>query len=148
MPDSDPAALGDLLMHVARLQRRRWRDALAPWDLVPSQARALRVVTQQEAARLSDLAEALRIAPRSATEVVDALEERGLVTRTPDPGDRRAVLIRTTPEGMRIVGELGAARAADSRALFARLSVEDRETLGRILAELGRQDQPDEGSRP
>src|SRR4051794_35954041 len=105
MPDSDPAALGDLLMHVARLQRRRWRDALAPWDLVPSQARALRVVTQREAARLSDLAEALRIAPRSATEVVDALEERGLVARTPDPGDRRAVLIRATPQGMRIVGE-------------------------------------------
>jgi DNA-binding MarR family transcriptional regulator len=142
MRDSDPGALGDLLMHVARLQRRRWRDALAPWDLLPSQARALRVVTGREAVRLSDLAEALRIAPRSATEVVDALEDRGLVSRTPDPTDRRAVLIRASPEGLRIVGELDAARAADSRALFARLSAEDRAVLGRILAELGSDDQP------
>ena len=35
--------------------------------------------------RPSVLAERLRIAPRSATEVVDALEARGLVERGPDP---------------------------------------------------------------
>ena len=28
-------------MRVARTQRRRWREALAPWDLSPHQARAL-----------------------------------------------------------------------------------------------------------
>lgn len=35
--------------------------------------------------RLKDLAERLRIAPRSATEVVDQLEVKGLVRRDPDP---------------------------------------------------------------
>ncbi|MDD0859754.1 MarR family transcriptional regulator [Arthrobacter alpinus] len=39
--------------------------------------------------RLKDLAERLRIAPRSATEVVDQLEAKGLVRREADPSDRR-----------------------------------------------------------
>src|SRR3712207_8693898 len=47
------------LMRVARAQRRRWRDVLAPWDLSPHQARALRVICERDGVRLSDLAEAL-----------------------------------------------------------------------------------------
>jgi DNA-binding MarR family transcriptional regulator len=128
--------LGELLMRASRAQRRRWRDVLAPWDLSPHQARALAVVCERDGVRLSDLAEALRIAPRSATEVADGLQERGLVERTPDPGDRRAVILRPTDEGRRIRGEIGAARAADSSELFARLSPEDRDTLARILRTL------------
>jgi DNA-binding MarR family transcriptional regulator len=135
--DDGGAELGDLLMRVARTQRRRWRDALAPWDLSPHQARALAVVCQGDGVRLSDLAERLRIAPRSATEVADALQERGLVERTPDPGDRRAVLLRPTGEGRRIRGEIDAARAADSAELYARLSPADRSALARILRVLG-----------
>jgi len=128
--------LGELLMRASRAQRRRWRDVLAPWDLSPHQARALAVVCERDGVRLSDLAEALRIAPRSATEVADGLQDRGLVERTPDPGDRRAVILRPTDEGRRIRGEIGAARAADSSELFARLSPEDRDTLARILRTL------------
>jgi len=128
--------LGELLMRASRAQRRRWRDVLAPWDLSPHQARALAVVCERDGVRLSDLAEALRIAPRSATEVADGLQERGLVERTPDPGDRRAVILRPTDEGRRIRGEIGAARAADSSELFARLTPEDRDTLARILRTL------------
>lgn len=133
MADERTSELGELLMRISRTQRRRWRDALAPWDLSPHQARALTVVCERDGVRLSDLAEALRIAPRSATEVADGLQERGLVERTPDPGDRRAVILQPTAEGRRIRGEIGAARAADSSELLARLSPDDRATLARIL---------------
>ncbi|MGY1837370.1 MarR family winged helix-turn-helix transcriptional regulator [Blastococcus sp. SYSU DS0510] len=136
MADDGTGELGDLLMRVARTQRRRWRDALAPWELSPHQARALRVVCERDGVRLSDLAEALHIAPRSATEVADGLQERGLVERTADPGDRRAVLLRATDEGRRVRGEVGRARAADSAELFARLGPEDRAALARILRTL------------
>jgi DNA-binding MarR family transcriptional regulator len=134
--DERTSELSELLMRVSRTQRRRWRDALAPWDLSPHQARALKVVGERDGVRLSDLAEALRIAPRSATEVADGLQERGLVERTPDPGDRRAVLLRPTDEGRRIRGEIDAARTADSSELFARLSPGDRAELARILRTL------------
>jgi DNA-binding MarR family transcriptional regulator len=132
----DDAVLGELLLRAARQQRRRWREALAPWDLSPYQARALRVVCTRDGTRVSDLAEALRIAPRSATEVADDLEKRGLVQRTPDPRDRRAVLLEPTPAGRRVRDEVDAARAEDSRALFARLPATDRAALARILRSL------------
>src|SRR3954451_13328371 len=136
MADDGTAALGDLLMRAARTLRRRFGTVLAPWDLSPHQARALRVVCAGDGVRLSALAEALRIAPRSATEVADGLQERGLVERSPDPSDRRAVVLRAPAEGRRVHEEIGAARTADSAELYARLSEADRATLARILRSL------------
>ena len=80
-------------MALARRVRRAYADALAEWHVTPSQSRALRVLSSRaEGMRPSVLAEELRIAPRSATEVVDALEERGWVARARRPdrpaGDR------------------------------------------------------------
>ena len=123
-------------MRVARTQRRRWREVLAPWDLSPHQARALKVISEHDGVRLSDLAERLRIAPRSATEVADGLQERGLVERAPDPADRRAVLLRPTDDGRRIRAEVDRARTADSEHLFTRLSAAERSTLARLLRTL------------
>ena len=137
MRDGDGTAmLGDLFMRVARTLRRRLSAALAPWDLSPHQARALRVVCARDGVRLSELAEVLQITPRSATEVADGLQERGLVERAADPADRRAVLLRPTETGRRVHREVDQARAAESEELFARLSVEDRAALGRILQTL------------
>jgi hypothetical protein len=66
---------------LSRKLRVMAQEALAEWDVTPSQARALAVLRRGGAQRLGELAEHLRIAPRSATEVVDALAERGLVER-------------------------------------------------------------------
>src|SRR3954470_20696849 len=132
----DSAQLAELLMRAARLQRGRWREVLAPWDLSPSQARALRVLVEHDGTRVSDLAEALHIAPRSATEVADSLEERGLVERTPDPRDRRAVLLRPTAAGRTLRAEVEEARMAGMRAMFARLPADDRAELARLLRRL------------
>jgi DNA-binding MarR family transcriptional regulator len=136
MTDDGTAALGDLLMRAARTLRRRFGAVLAPWDLSPHQARALRVVSSGDGVRLSELAEALRIAPRSATEVADGLQERGLVARAADPTDRRAVVLTATAAGRQVQREVDDARAADSAELFGRLSPADRAALARILRSL------------
>jgi DNA-binding MarR family transcriptional regulator len=136
MTEDGPRALDDLVMRLARTLRRRWREALAPWDLSPHQARALRVVSSGDGVRVSELADALRIAPRSATEVADGLQERGLVERTTDPRDRRAVVLTATAAGRQVQREVDDARAADSQELFARLSAADRTELARILRSL------------
>ena len=53
--------------------------------------------------RLSELSDRLHIAPRSTTEVIDALESRGLIQRQPDPGDRRATLVEVTGRGASVL---------------------------------------------
>ena len=73
--------LSEAFWAVARQLRQLTREALAPWDVTPAQFRALGTLVRHGPMRLSELSEQLRIAPRSATEVVDALQERGLVER-------------------------------------------------------------------
>src|ERR1700710_116163 len=52
--------------------------------------------------------------------VLDALEADGLITREPDPADRRARLVRITPHGR----ERHVATVADIRAMEDRLLAE------------------------
>ncbi|GAA4399586.1 MarR family winged helix-turn-helix transcriptional regulator [Fodinibacter luteus] len=125
--------LGDLIVRVARGLRQRGAQVVAPWDLAPHQARALRTVARHDGIRPGELAGHLRVAPRSVTDVLDALEDRGLVRRHPDPGDRRAMVLTLTASGRRLVAEVDAARRADAEALFGRLTARDRATLRRIL---------------
>ncbi len=71
-------------MAAARLVRREYAAALAAWDITPAQSRALRVIASEERGmRPSVLADHLRIAPRSATEVADALEHARLGRSAP-----------------------------------------------------------------
>lgn len=111
-------------------------SALAEWDVTPSQMRALRVLIRHGHVRSSELAAHLHITPRSTTEVVDALEAKGLVARSPDPSDRRATLVSLTPRGERLGDEVRRARGAESERLFERLSEHDRTELARILGQL------------
>ena len=123
----------ELLMAVARVLRRRFADALDEYDVTPSQARALRTVADEPGIRLSALAERLRIAPRSATEVIDALESRGLVVREPDPADRRATRVSPTPAGRRLQLLIHDARHRELDGFADGLPARDRAELDRIL---------------
>jgi DNA-binding MarR family transcriptional regulator len=129
-------SLSEAFWAVARQLRRQSTATLAPWDITPGQARALAVLSHQESVRLSDLADKLRIAPRSTTEVVDGLQERGLVERRPDPTDRRATLIALTEEGGKVAEAIRLARQAEAEAFFGTLSPADRSHLARILSQL------------
>ncbi len=135
----DPGAetdLGDLVMRLARSLRHRGAEVTAPWGLAPHQVRALRVVARHGDIRPGELAQHLRVAPRSVTDVVDSLEERGLVQRRPDPTDRRATVLTLTDDGRALVAKVEKARKSDAHAYFERLTDDDRAALRRILTTL------------
>jgi DNA-binding MarR family transcriptional regulator len=127
---------------VARKLRIASMAALAAYDVTPSQVRAIRVLAahdggpEHRGVRSSELAQHLKIAPRSATEVVDALEAKGLVTRTRDPADRRAVLVALSDHGRALSDEIRRTRGVESARLFERLTEADRGHLARILRTL------------
>jgi len=129
-------SLADAFLSVSRKLRETSQETLAPWDINPSQFRALRVLNHHGAIRLSDLSGRLHIAPRSATEVVDALESRGLVERRPDPSDRRATLAELTEHGTTVLRGIRAARGTEAERVFDRLSPADRDHLARMLRQL------------
>ncbi|MFE9689284.1 MarR family winged helix-turn-helix transcriptional regulator [Micromonospora sp. NPDC005806] len=136
MSDSDEESLAETFWAVARRLRHQAKRTLEPWEINPGHARALAVLMRHGPMRLSALADHLHIAPRSTTEVVDGLEERGLVERQADPADRRATLVAPTDEGRRIGEAIRVARAAEADRFFGSLSEDDRAELGRILRRL------------
>lgn len=121
---------------VARHLRHLSRETLEPWDITPGQSRALGVLMHHGLMRLNELSDHLRIVPRSTTEVVDGLQERGLVERQPDPNDRRATLVALTDEGVSVGEAIRAARSAEAERFFGGLSEPDRAHLERILRAL------------
>jgi DNA-binding MarR family transcriptional regulator len=136
---ADPAgddALSEALTAVARQLRDRSAETLAPWDITPAHLRALRTLARHETMRLSELSDRLQIAPRTATEVVDALQAGGLVRRRADPADRRAVLVEVTERGADMLAEIRAARGTEAGRIFGRLGPDDRAELARILGQL------------
>ncbi len=128
--------LSEAFWAVARRLRQRNREVLAPWAVTPSQSRAIMVLARHGTMRLSELAEHLRIVARSATEVVDDLQERRLVERLPDPRDRRATLVRLTDHGTETATAIRATRATEAEAFFSTLTEPDRAHLARILRTL------------
>ncbi len=52
--------------------------------------------------RMTDLAREVVLTKAGLTSLIDRLEARSLVQRTPDPGDRRAFRITLTTEGQRV----------------------------------------------
>lgn len=136
MTNDDEESLSEGFWGVARRLRQLSRETLAPWDVSPSHSRSLGVLMSHGTMRLSELSDHLHIAPRSATEVVDGLEQRGLVERRPDPNDRRATLIALTDQGRRISEAIRSARHVEAERFFGGLSASDRTHLARILSKL------------
>jgi DNA-binding MarR family transcriptional regulator len=84
----------------------------------------------------TQLVERTGSSPSAMTSRIDRLEARGLVRRTPDPRDRRATVVRLTPEGSDLVWRALDAIEEAQRPLLAELSTAELETLVELLKRL------------
>lgn len=131
------AGLGaDLLAVVARLNR--YATQRIQMQLPAAQARLLATIEDNGEARICDLATVDHCSQPTMTTQVRRLQEAGLVARTVDPADARAVRIRITPEGVRKLARVRADRAAAIEPQLARLEPADRQTLSDAIAVLRR----------
>jgi DNA-binding MarR family transcriptional regulator len=126
----------DLLAVVARLNRLATQRIQMP--LPSAQARLLATIEAQGEARIGDLASVDHCSQPTMTTQVRRLEEAGLVTRTIDPGDARAVRIRITPQGVHTLTAVRADRAAAIEPQLARLEPVDRQVLADAVEVLRR----------
>ncbi|MET3808076.1 DNA-binding MarR family transcriptional regulator [Nakamurella sp. UYEF19] len=128
------AELVERLMRSAHRLRRSSMKTLAPLGLTPAQERMLRLVSRGDAPwRMGELAARMGIVPRSATSLVDALEQTGLVLRAIDPDNRRSILVTLTDRGKDVQREMSQARAEAGEQLFAQLDDSERALLAELL---------------
>jgi DNA-binding MarR family transcriptional regulator len=90
-------------------------------DFTPAQARVMQRIGP-DGTRLTTLADAAQVTKQTASFLVDQLERRGYVRRTPDPRDARARLVR--------VAERGHAAQPIAAAVVAEVEAEWRAHLG------------------
>lgn len=89
------------------LRSQAWQES-SPRGIHPTQAQVLVFLARSRTGglRLSDLADRMAVTRPTASESVSALERKGLVARTPDPSDGRALAIVLTSEGERVAAGL------------------------------------------
>ncbi|WP_322858594.1 MarR family transcriptional regulator [Mycobacterium europaeum] len=136
--ESAAAAARDLRVVFSRL-RRRLKDLATDDDLSPSQTAVLNRLWKEGASSASVLASAERVRPQSMATIVAALEQRGLIARTPDPEDRRRQLISLTAAGRRRAESNRQVREEWlARAIHERYSERERRVILDALALLER----------
>lgn len=82
------------------------------------------------------LAAAVMLSTGGMTKRLDRLEAAGLVERSPDPRDRRGLLVGLTARGLRVVDAAVGAHVANEERLLAGLTAAECARLERLLAKL------------
>ena len=96
----------------------------------------LDVVAKAEGSSQRELADGVRIMGATMTRHLDRLEEAGLIMRSRDPNDRRAVLVYLTPTGRNTHERLRGRMTAAHDAAWAGISKQERETVRRVAMRL------------
>lgn len=135
---SDYAALAEFRYQIRRFLHFSERAARAA-GIEPQQHQLLLaikgVVESKEEPSIGILAEQLQLQHHSTGELVDRLMERGLVSRSRAPGDRRQVLIHLTARGEAELEKLSTFHLAELRtngpALVSALEAVIRRNCGK-----------------
>ncbi len=92
------------LAAVAR--QRDWKSG-EELGLTPTQGDVLRLlVSRPSGLRLNELAAQLSVRPSTASDAVSALVIKGWVLREPDPDNARAIRVRLSQEGLKLLGHM------------------------------------------
>lgn len=134
--ERDAEALHEALSGLVRLYQFRDRDQICCFDVSVPQCYGLEALVQEGPLTLGELASRLYLEKSTASRVVDALERKGYVTRAPHPGDRRALQLKVTPVGRRLVEKIRASLVEDAKAVIEDLSPTFRQEAARFLQRL------------
>lgn len=108
-------------------------DRLAPFGLRRTTFSTLSIIVDEPGIHQSRVADALSIERPNIVQIVDELEQAGLVKRVPVPGDRRVRGLQPTKDGKRLYkAALDRLRETESR-LTHNLSAAEIATLQRAL---------------
>jgi len=120
-----------LLMLLGRTLSSLHEESLRPHNLNDTDFRILMCLVSQPdgVACPSDLCAFVGQSPANMTRVADALNERGLITRTASEQDRRRTMLRITPEGEALARSLLPTTVAITRDIFGDMPQSARKAL-------------------
>lgn len=125
------------IMRAQQVVLARVDEALRPWSLTFARYEVLVLLhfSREGALPLGKMGDRLMLHQASITNLVDRLEQQGLLRRVPHPTDRRTTLAELTDEGRSVVADATKAVVA-AQVGVAELSDRDAKELHRILRKL------------
>jgi DNA-binding MarR family transcriptional regulator len=132
-PCPEELAFLDLLRTTDTLSRRL-AYVLKPVDLSPTQYNVLRILRgSPDGFGCNEIADRMITRDPDITRLLDRLEKRGLISRRRDDRDRRTVLTRITPQGLKLLNELDEPVRAAHRAQLGHLGSARLHELAELL---------------
>lgn len=143
--DSDPVTR---LRAVIGKLSGRLRPTVAGSGLTPSQTTVLFTVARLGPLGLTEISEIEGINPTMLSRIAAQLCKSELISREPDPADKRAALVRATPAGQRLRKRIHRERTEALQQHMAKLTEEQRELLWSALPVLETLAEQIPGGRP
>ena len=117
---------GSLLREVARLYTRAQRVVADCCRTTNTQCHLITELAQSGPLPLSELGTRVSLEKSWVSRAVEAMVDRGLVTKEPNPADARSWLVTLTAEGERTAAELNQTLDVHAEHLLASLTVRER----------------------
>ncbi|MBT2443383.1 winged helix-turn-helix transcriptional regulator [Streptomyces sp. ISL-36] len=126
--------LSHALSRVGRLHRIAAGRLLKEVGLYPGQEFLMMCLWDCGPVRQSELIRTMGLDPSTVTKMLQRLEQSGYVRRSPDPADRRAVLVEATDGGGALRAGVADVWTGLEEHTLAGLSPAERAELARLLA--------------
>jgi DNA-binding MarR family transcriptional regulator len=125
------------IMRAQQIVQARVDAALRPLDLTFARYEALVLLcfSRTGALPLGKMGDRLMLHPTSVTNIIDRLEDQGLVRRVSHPTDRRTTLAEITDEGRKVVEAANEATSAISMGM-GNLSDRELDRITKLLRRL------------
>ncbi|HTF51833.1 MAG TPA: MarR family transcriptional regulator [Pseudonocardia sp.] len=135
---ADAGALAEVVTRLRRVLRTSIRSEY-PWESLPmAQVELLLALRERQPARIGELATRLKLAPNTISGLVQQLVEAALVSRDPDPADRRVATVTLTPAGSAKLDEWELAHHRRLSAALTELGSADQAAVRAALPALAR----------
>jgi DNA-binding MarR family transcriptional regulator len=140
MADLDSATAQKLLKSFMQFRKTGWHEKkIAGYN--PSEFKVLVTIKhgandEKTEMKISEISQILQVTSPTVTQIINILEKDGLVERTVDPDDRRAVKIRLTPAGIKVTEEARKLFFETFTGLIDYLGEEESEQLANLLAKV------------
>ena len=128
--------IGHLLRRAHQRATQIFLETFEQASLTPTQWAALAMLAEEGAASQNALGRMTAMDPATIQGVIRRLEERGLITREPDPDDKRRTKLRLSEEGEALVHEVTALGTRVTERTLAPIDPEDRRKFLEMLAKL------------
>jgi DNA-binding MarR family transcriptional regulator len=137
--DHSPVGVVGRISRLARTIEPRLEDVYREHGLEPGWHDVLATLRRSGPSyqlRPSDFTGSLMLTSSGTTKRLDRLERAGLIARSPDPDDRRGVVITLTREGRALIDRVTEAHLANEARLLEGLSAAERDRLAALLRKL------------